>query len=195
MSLFAMLIFVGVSSQGYKVGDNAVDFELKNVDGKMISLKEYNNAKGFIIVFTCNTCPYALAYEDRLLTINKKFETKGFPVIAINPNDPEVQPADTYDKMIIKSKEKNFNFPYLYDPGRKISSIYGATKTPHIYLLSKSGNNLKVEYIGAIDDNFEEASAVKTPYLENAIEALLAGKKPNPDFTKAIGCSVKKKST
>jgi peroxiredoxin len=195
IALLASLIFANVYSQGYKVGDIAADFELKNVDGKMISIKDYKNAKGIIVVFTCNTCPYAMAYEDRIIAMNKKFESKGFPVIAINPNDPEVQPADAYDKMVIKAKDKNFSFPYLFDPGRQISSLYGATKTPHVYLLSKNGNNLKVEYIGAIDDNFEDASAVKNPYLEKAIEALLAGKKPNPDYTKAIGCSVKKKTT
>jgi peroxiredoxin len=193
-TIFTLFLFTMASAQGgYNVGDNAVDFQLKNVDGKLVSLNNYKKAKGFIIVFTCNTCPYAIAYEDRIIALNKKYEPLGFPVIAINPNDPEVQPADSFDKMIAKSKEKGFNFPYLFDQGRKVSATYGATKTPHIYLLGKDGKNLKVEYIGAIDDNHEDATAVKTPYLANAIEALLSGKKPNPDFTKAIGCTVKKK--
>jgi len=193
--LIASLFYVIGSAQGYSVGDKAIDFDLKNVNGKMVSLEDYKDAKGFIVVFTCNTCPYAVAYEDRLIGLNKKYEKKGFPVIAINPNDPEVQPKDTYDLMVKKAKAKSFNFPYLYDPGRKVSAIYGATKTPHIYLLSKKGKKLAIEYIGAIDDNYGDASEVKKAYLAEAVDALLAGKKPAVTKTKAIGCSVKKKKS
>jgi peroxiredoxin len=193
--LIASLFYVIGSAQGYSVGDKAIDFKLKNVDGKMVSSKDYASAKGFIVIFTCNTCPYAVKYEDRIIELNKKYEKKGFPVIAINPNDPEVQPKDTYELMVAKAKEKNFNFPYLYDPGRKVSAVYGATKTPHIYLLSKKGEKLTVEYIGAIDDNYEDASAVKKAYLADAVDALLDGKKPEITETKAIGCSVKKKKS
>lgn len=189
LSIFSVLSF----AQGYNVGDKAISFKLKNVDGKMVSTADYNNAKGFIVIFTCNTCPYAVAYEDRIIELNNKYEKKGYPVIAINPNDPEVQPADTYELMVAKAKEKSFTFPYLWDPDRKVSAVYGATKTPQIYILNKEGKDLVVEYIGAIDDNFEDAAAVSKKYVENAVSALLAGKKPSPDFTKAIGCSVKKK--
>jgi peroxiredoxin len=191
--LFASLFYVAGSAQGYSVGDKAIDFKLKNVDGKMVSSKDYKEAKGFIVVFTCNTCPYAVKYEDRIIELNKKYEKKGFPVIAINPNDPEVQPKDTYELMAKKAKDKGFKFPYLFDPGRKVSAVYGATKTPHIYLLSKNNDKLVVEYIGAIDDNYEDASAVKKTYLADAVDALLDGKKPVVTETKAIGCSVKKK--
>ncbi len=191
--IIASLFYVAGQAQGYSVGDKAINFKLKNVDGNMVSATDYKKAKGFILVFTCNTCPYAVAYEDRLIELNKKYEKKGFPLIAINPNDPEVQPKDTYDLMVKKAKEKGFNFPYLYDAGRKISAVYGATKTPHIYLLSKRGKKLVVEYIGAIDDNYGDASKVKKAYLANAINDLLAGKKPAVTQTKAIGCSVKKK--
>ncbi|MDF1550728.1 MAG: thioredoxin family protein [Bacteroidales bacterium] len=189
LSIFSVLSF----AQGYNVGDKAISFKLKNVDGKMVSTADYNNAKGFIVIFTCNTCPYAVAYEDRIIELNNKYEKKGYPVIAINPNDPEVQPADTYELMVAKAKEKSFTFPYLWDPDRKVSAVYGATKTPQIYILNKEGKDLVVEYIGAIDDNFEDASAVSKKYVESAVSALLARKKPSPDFTKAIGCSVKKK--
>jgi len=181
-------------AQGYKVGDEAIHFNLKNVDGKMVSSDSFKNAKGFILVFTCNECPYAVAYMDRIIELDKKYREKGFPVIAINPNDPDVQPADSYEKMVSKAKEKKLSFPYLYDPGRTISSAYGATKTPHIYLLSSKNNKLTVEYIGAIDDNSEDASKVSKPYLSNAINALLDGKKPDPNFTKAVGCGVKKRA-
>jgi peroxiredoxin len=194
-TIFSVLICaIVIAQEGYKVGDNAIDFQLKNVDGKMVSLNDYKNAKGFVVVFTCNTCPFAMKYEDRIIELSKKLGTKGFPVIAINPNDPDVQSADAFDKMVIKAKEKNYNFPYLFDPGRKVSATYGATKTPHAFLLRKNGNILTVEYIGAIDDNVEDAAAVKTNYVISAVDALLANQKPNPSFTKAIGCSVKKKS-
>jgi len=189
----ASLIYVLTSAQGYNVGDKAISFKLKNVDGKMVSPEDFKSAKGFIVVFTCNTCPYAMAYEDRIIELNNKYSKLGYPVIAINPNDPEVQPADTYELMVQKAKDKSFTFPYLWDPARKVSEVYGATKTPHIYILSKKGKDLVVEYIGAIDDNYEDASAVKQTYVADAVDALLAGKKPSPNFTKAIGCSVKKK--
>ncbi len=194
--LFTMIMFAGslVFAQGYKVGDKAINFKLKNVDGKMIASQDFKDAKGLIIIFTCNTCPYAIKYEDRIIALDKKYKSKGFPVIAINPNDPEVQPDDTYEKMVKKAQEKQFTFPYLYDPGRKVSAVYGATKTPHVYLVSKKGDALTVEYIGAIDDNYKDASMVKKTYLEDAINALLEGKKPQPNYTKAIGCTVKKKS-
>ncbi len=181
-------------AQGYKVGDEAISFNLKNVDGKMVSSDSFKNAKGLIVVFTCNECPFAVAYMDRVNELNQKYKDKGYPVIAINPNDPAVQPADSYDKMVKKAKEKNFSFPYLFDPGRTISATYGATNTPHVYLLSKQNDKLIVEYIGAIDDNSGDASKVTKPYLSNAINALLDGKKPDPSFTKAIGCGVKKKA-
>jgi len=181
-------------AQGYKVGDEATPFNLKNVDGKMISSDSFKNAKGFIVVFTCNECPYAVAYLDRVIELDKKYKEKGFPVIAINPNDPEVQPADSYEKMVKKAKDKNISFPYLFDPGRTISAAYGATNTPHVYLLSKTNNKLTVEYIGAIDDNSQDASKVTKPYLSNAIDALLVGKKPEVNVTKAIGCGVKKRA-
>lgn len=194
--IFATLVYVfGYSQEGYKVGDKAAGFKLKNVDGKMVSFSDYKSAKGFVIVFTCNTCPYAVAYEDRLIELSKFTGSKGYPLIAVNPNDPEVQPADTYELMVEKAKEKQFNFPYLFDPGRVVSALYGATRTPQIYIVNRKGKDLIVEYIGAIDDNHEDVSAVKTKYVENAVNALLSGKKPNPDYTKAVGCTVKKKNS
>ncbi|WP_291133326.1 thioredoxin family protein [Flavobacterium sp. UBA7682] len=177
-------------SEGYQPGDKATDFKLKSVDGKMYSMADYKDAKGFIVVFTCNTCPFAVKYEDRINAIAKKYKKQGYVLLAINPNDPAVQPADTYDLMQDKAKEKGFVFPYLVDEGQKIYPQYGATKTPHVFLLDK---NLVVKYIGAIDDNSDDASAVKEKYLENAIAALDKGSDPSPAQTKAIGCSIKAK--
>lgn len=190
--VFFSSFFVGenVVSTGYKPGDTATDFKLKSVDGKMYSMSDYKDAKGFIVVFTCNTCPFAVKYEDRVNQLAKKYKSKGYVLLAINSNDPEVQPDDTFTLMKERAKDKGYAFPYLVDEGQKIYPQYGATKTPHVFLLDK---NLVVKYIGAIDDNADDASAVKERYLENAITALESGKEPSPALTKAIGCSIKAK--
>jgi len=179
------------TSNGYKVGDIATDFNLKNVDGKMVSLANYKDAKGFIVIFTCNTCPYAVAYEDRVEALNKKYASKGYPVIAIMPNNTDVKPGDNMEAMKARAKAKGFTFPYLMDEGQKIYPQYGATKTPHVYLLQKTKKGNQVKYIGAIDDNYQDAADVKTKYVENAVDALLSGKEISEKETRAIGCSIK----
>ncbi len=176
---------------GYKVGDMATDFSLKNIDGKNVALKDMADAKGYIVIFTCNHCPYAKAYEDRIIALDKKYKAKGYPVVAINPNNPEKMKDDSFEKMQERAKEKGFTFPYLLDEGQKIYPQYGATKTPHVYVLQKTDNGNVVKYIGAIDDNYEDAAAVEAKYVEDAVDALLAGKDVPVKETKAIGCSIK----
>lgn len=185
--------FLLASAGGYEVGDKATDFKLRNIDGSWVSLSDYEDAKGFIVIFTCNHCPYAVKYEDRIIALDKKYKEKGYPVIAINPNDPEVQPEDSFDKMKVRAQNKGFTFPYLFDDGQEIYPQYGATKTPHVYLLDKSNGDYIVEYIGAIDDNYKSAKAVETHYVVNAVDALLKGEEPPVTSTKAIGCSIKTK--
>lgn len=180
--------------EGYNVGDKAADFSLKNIDGKMVSLSDFPEAEGFIVIFTCNHCPYAIAYEDRIIDLDNKYKEKGYPVIAINPNDTEIVPTDSYEDMIVKAKEMNFPFPYLRDETQEVADMYGAERTPHIYVLKKEDKNLIVKYIGTIDDNYKDASAVTKTYLSDAVDALIANKEPEPNFTKAIGCSVKRKA-
>lgn len=178
-------------SEGYKIGDVAEDFSLKNIDGKMVSLSDYKNAKGFIITFTCNTCPYAVAYEDRIVALDKKYASKGYPVIAIMPNNVLVKPDDNLDAMKKRANEKGFTFPYLIDAEQNVYPKFGATKTPHMFVLQKTKKGNIVKYIGAIDDNYKDASAVTTKYVEKAIEALMQGKEVEQKETKAIGCSIK----
>lgn len=180
-----------VANKGYGIGDAATDFKLKNVDGSMVSLSDYKDAKGFVIIFTCNTCPFAVASEERIVALDKTFKSKGYPVIAINPNNPEVQPDDTFELMQKKANDAGFSFPYLFDESQSVYAKYGATKTPHVYLLQKEEGKHIVKYIGAIDDNVRNAEAVKDPFLANAINELLAGKEVSVKETKAIGCSVK----
>lgn len=199
MKRFLMLSLVAIwatalsYAQGYNIGDKAADFSLKNVDGQMVSLKSFKDAKGFIVIYTTNHCPYAKAYEDRIIAIDKKYKLLGYPVVAINPNDPALNEEDSYEHMISRAKEKGFTFPYLFDQTQEVYRTYGAKRTPHVYVLKKTGSDLIVSYIGAIDDNYQDATKVTTPYLTNALDNLLANKTPDPATTKAIGCSIKDK--
>lgn len=186
----ALILTTSVLSAQYKIGDKVTDFSLKGTDGKMHSIATDKGEKGTVIVFTCNHCPFAVLYQDRIIALQKKYKKKGVNLIAINPNDPEVVPADSYEKMIVRAKEKGFNFPYLFDKGQKIYPTYGASRTPEVYLLD-SKNIL--QYMGAIDDNSRDADNVDEHYLANAIDNLLAGKKITTTQTKAIGCSIKTK--
>ena len=133
-----MLNYATVKAGEYKPGDMASDFKLKNVDGKMVSMADYKDAKGFIVIFTCNHCPFSKAYEQRIMNLDKMYAEKGYPVIAINPNDKTVEPDDSYDNMVVKAKEKNYSFPYLYDETQKIATAYGATRTPHVFVVQKT---------------------------------------------------------
>lgn len=177
--------------KGYQIGDSATDFSLKNIDGSIVSLKNFEDAKGFVIIFTCNHCPYSVAYEDRIIAIDKKYKNLGYPVIAINPNNPKEYPTDSFEAMKVRAQEKGFTFPYLIDRGQKIYPQYGATKTPHVYLLQKEGDQNIVKYIGAIDDNYQDASAVKNKFLENALQSLISGKAIATTTSPAIGCRIK----
>jgi peroxiredoxin len=178
-------------SQGYDIGDVVKDFSLKNIDGKMVSLADYDQAKGFIITFTCNTCPYAVAYEQRIMDLDKKFAAKGYPVIAIMPNNTTIKPGDSFEAMQRRANDKGYTFPYLIDAEQKVYPQFGATKTPHMFVLEKTKKGNVVRYIGAIDDNYQDASAVKEKYVEKAVHALLNGKEVEQTKTRAIGCTIK----
>ena len=124
-----VLLFAGQPPK-YEVGDRVADFKLKNVDGKMISLSSYKEEKGVIVIFDCNTCPYSKAYNDRIIGLNKKYASQGFPVVTINANDPEVSSGDSFDEMAAQAKRKNYDFPYLVDETQDVARAYGAQTTP-----------------------------------------------------------------
>ncbi len=189
--LVLVLATVHAMAGGYKVGDVVQDFNLKNIDGRMVSLNSNPNVKGYIIVFTCNHCPYAKAYEDRIIALHKTYAEAGYPVIAINPNDTTTVPEDSWGNMITRAHDKGFPFPYLIDPSQDVAKAFGATRTPHVFLVQKSGNSFVVRYIGAIDDNADDEKAAKEHYVANAISSLNKGSMPSPDFVKAVGCSIK----
>ena len=195
-TLILSLALVAISAnlfaqKGYNVGDQAKDFSLKNTAGKMVSFSSYPKAKGFIVVFTCNHCPFAKAYEQRIINLHKKYSDLGYPVIAINPNDKDREPEDSYENMQKRAKEKSYPFPYLYDESQATAKEYGATRTPHVFIVTKTATGNEVKYIGAIDDNYEEPEKVQTKYAEDALNALLANKPVTTSSTKAIGCGIK----
>jgi peroxiredoxin len=192
LALCISIVFASfITDGGYQVGDKAIDFKLKNIDDKIFSLADKKDAKGFIVVFTCNHCPYAMKYEDRIIALNNKYSRLGYPVVAINPNDAVAYPDDNFVNMKKRAKEKSFTFPYLVDETQEIAKAYGASKTPHVFVLKKENADLIVKYIGAIDDNTDNPSAVTVKYVEQAVDALLAGKEVPTTTTKAIGCGIK----
>lgn len=186
-----MFFFMANAQDGYKVGDMATDFSLENIDGTMVSLSDYKDAKGFIVIFTCNTCPYAVAYEDRIEALNKRYASQDYPVIAIMPNNTEVKPGDNMDAMRARAKAKGFTFPYIMDKDQSIYQQYGATKTPHVYVLQKTTKGNQVKYIGAIDDNYKDAEAVIETYVADAVDALIKNEEVKIKETRAIGCTIK----
>ena len=186
-------IFIEPEAKGVSVGDKAPEFNLKNIDGKSYSFDNImdangNKPKGYIVVFTCNTCPYAVANEQRLIDLHNAYAPKGYPVVAIQPNDPTLQPGDSFEAMKKNAKEKGFPFLYLFDDGQEIFPKYGATKTPEVYLVD---SNRVIRYHGAIDDSPRNPSGVDEKFVEDAIMAIDAGKDPGKTKTKAIGCSIK----
>ena len=180
-----------IDKVGYTVGDKAIDFNLKNVDGKIISMAANTSNKGYIVIFTCNTCPYSVAYEDRIIALHNKFASLGYPVIAINPNDPVVKPGDSFKKMQQRAKEKSFPFPYVFDSTQEVSLAYGPTNTPHVYVVENVKEDYIVRYIGAIDNNTRDANLATKWYVEDAVNSLLTGESIETTSTKAIGCTIK----
>ncbi|NMC21583.1 MAG: thioredoxin family protein [Thermogutta sp.] len=192
VTLSSVLFAAGLSvmtsctvAEEIKVGAKAPDWSgIIGIDDKEHALADYAKAKIVVLVFICNHCPVAVAYEDRLVALQRDYKDKGVQVVAVNVNN---LPADRLDQMKIRAKEKGFNFPYLYDPSQKIARDYGAAVTPHVFVLAR---DRKVAYVGAIDDNIKEKE-VKQHYLRDALDALLAGKTPPVPHTKAFGCSIK----
>lgn len=180
-----------LAPDGLKVGDQAPDFTLKNVDGKLVGLRSFVDSKGVILVFTCNHCPYSVKYEDRIIELHNTFAAKGFPVLAVNPNDTVTVPEDAFTKMQERASEKKFPFPYVIDETQIVAKKYGARRTPHVFVLLRTRTGWTVEYIGAIDDNPDDASKTESKFVEDAVNALLKGTKPETATTKAIGCTIK----
>jgi peroxiredoxin len=165
-----------------------MDHQLADISGNTMTLADVKGDAGTLVVFSCNTCPWVIRWEDRYVTLANTYAPKGIGMIAVNSNAARFGSEDSLEEMVEHAKNNGYNFPYAQDPESKLASAFGATKTPHIYLFNADD---KLVYLGAIDDNAKNAKKVEVPFLANAIDALLAGKPINPQTTKALGCSIK----
>ena len=165
-----------------------MDHQLADISGNTMTLADAKGDAGTLVVFSCNTCPWVIRWEDRYVTLANTYVPKGIGMIAVNSNAARFGSEDSLEEMVEHAKNNGYNFPYAQDPESELASAFGATKTPHIYLFNADD---KLVYLGAIDDNAKNAKKVEVPFLANAIDALLAGNPINPQTTKALGCSIK----
>ena len=172
-----------------EIGQTAPDFSLPGVDGKTHALTDLlASNQAVAIIFSCNHCPYVRAWEGRMIAIQRDYADKGVVLVAINPNDAVKYPDDSFEKMKERAQEEGFNFLYLRDESQDVARAYGATHTPHVFLLDKDG---VLQYRGAIDDNYDEPEAVQQHYLRDALDAVLSGQTPPVTTSDARGCSIK----
>ena len=171
------------------IGDAApmTDTKMKNVDGKEFAIADVAGKKGTLVVFTCNACPFAQAWEKRIVAIGNSYPKKGIGMIAINSNDPARVADDDYAPMQKRAKDRGMKFPYVVDATSNVARAFGAGHTPEAYLFDASG---KLVYHGAVDDN-KDATKVSRKYLEEAMKALIDGRDVALSETKSIGCSIK----
>ena len=193
LNSFLFLVLTGIFTidTGYEVGNKVEDFSLKNVDGTFVSLNDHTENKGYIVVFTCNTCPWARGYEQRIIDLHNKYAKLGYPIIAIQPNDAKQSSGDSYSEMKKRAEVMNYPFPYLQDETQETALAFGATKTPDVFIVEKENDGYYLRYKGTIDDNPRNGSQAKARYVENAVDQLLAGKEIEIKTTKGIGCGIK----
>jgi len=192
ISLAALMMAGLLNAQSqYKAGDIASDFKLKNVKGETVSLSDIKDADGFIVAFWCNTCPVVKKYDLRLQELHARYAPKGYPVVAINSNDPAVSPGDSFEKMKETAVKLNYKFEYLFDETQEVARRFGATNTPHIYILTWKDGRLVVDYVGAIDNNADDASAADKKYAEDALNSIMNGQAVAVAGTRAVGCGIK----
>ncbi len=164
------------------------DTKMKNVDGKEMSIADVKGAKGTLVVFTCNACPWAKAWEDRIVALGNEYQKKGIGVVAVNANDPSKVAEDGYDGMQARAKEKSFGFPYVVDATSGVAKAFGASRTPEAFLFDAKG---ALVYHGTVDDNAQEPAKVTATYLKDALVAVANGQGVAVQETKAMGCGIK----
>jgi len=173
---------------GLAIGGKAPDFKLKGVDGKEHALAEFKDKKALIVVFSCNHCPYAQAYEDRLMALQSELGGRGAQLVAINSNEDTNYPEDGFEEMVRRAEKRKFNFPYLRDESQNVARAYGAVRTPHIFLFD---GERRLAYTGRVDDNWQQPDKVKSKDLRNAVIEVLDGRAVTTPETYAIGCTIK----
>ncbi len=177
-----------MATKTLKIGSKLPDFNLRGVDGKFYNPNSFADKKALVIIFSCNHCPYVQAYEDRIILIQKDYAEKGVAVVAINSNDDSQYEEDSFEEMIKRSEERNFNFPYLRDDDQSAAKAFDASHTPEIFLFNRER---ELAYHGKIDDNWREPEKVKSMYLRSALDELLAGEEISVPETFSIGCTIK----
>ncbi len=170
------------------IGNKAVEFELPGIDGKHHRMEDYSDKAAVAVIFTCNHCPYVLAWEDRLIEAQRDYAERGVQLIGICSNDPVKYPSDNFENMQKHAQEKGMNFPYLHDESQEIARAYGAERTPEIFLFDKTGT---LRYHGTVDDNYDNPAAVASTYFRDALDAVLAGDPPAVANTAPVGCTIK----
>lgn len=170
------------------IGDKAPGFSLSAVDGNHVDLESLAGAPALAVVFSCNHCPYVMAWEERMIDIQRDYADRGLKMIAINANDQVMYPEDSFEAMVERATTRGFNFPYLRDDSQEVPRSFGAERTPEVFLFD---SDLRLAYHGAIDDNYEEPAEVESHYLRDAIEAVLEGKVPEIQETAPVGCTIK----
>ena len=191
ITFFCLTAFSGNKSQPILHSGNVVsDFTLQNVNGKMVSTKDYKDAKGFVVIFSCIHCPFGKLYHERLLRLNAKYSKLHVPLLLVNSTDTAMFAEESMKNMATLSKEKKYEFPFLFDPSQKVAKDFKAEKTPHAFVIWKENSKWVIKYSGAIDDNGAHPEWVKKPYVTNALDELLAGKKVSVEEGQSIGCAI-----
>ncbi len=190
------LLITGMSTlaqpvKGYNLGDAVADFQLKNIDGLPISLSNYRNRKGLIVVFTSNHCPFSKAYEERLIALDRKFAGQGYPVLAVMANDPVAYEEDSFENMKVRAQAKKYPYPYAMDETQSMARAFGATRLPEVYVLKQNAGQFILEYKGGVDDNPQDTGSVQRRYIDDAVSSLLADRPVQSPITKPIGCGIK----
>lgn len=193
-TILILLISLSIGTQSFaQNGKSVSNFSLLNtVDNNQLSLSNFQNKKGIVIIFTSNFCPYSKLYEERIESLASEFSGKGIQFLLINPNNPTASKDDSIEEMAKKAKEKGFRFPYLADKDQKVANSLGASKTPEVYLLKPNSNSFSIVYSGAIDDNPQVPGDVSKAYLKDALNSLLSGKPIATASERPTGCMIKK---
>jgi len=179
--------------KSYQLGEEIENFTLRNVDAKNVSLSDFKDLKGVVVVFTCNHCPFSQLYESRIIKLAKNLPGKNFFLIAINPNDSTQVPEDSFVEMIKIARRKKYNFPYLHDATQEVAKIFGAARTPHFFVLQNKNGSFILRYKGALDDDPEQTKGSEArKYVEQVVEALVRNAEELPYVeSKAVGCTIK----
>ena len=191
--IIVIALILGMSSGSaiaLELGDTlpSSKVKMKNVDGKLITLNDVKGDKGTLVIFSCNHCPWVIAWEDRIVALGNRYMNQGIGVVQVNSNDPSKKEGDGFEGMVKRFKEKGFKFPYVVDETSDVARSFGAERTPEFFLFDKMG---KLVYHGTIDDNAQEPENVKKRYLQDALDALIGGETIEISETKSLGCSIK----